>query len=77
MATPSPSARMRGVVTSPVVTPALSHAMPTAVSEAVCKRRGASGVGKRCEASGVGQAAWGKRCGHAAWGKRCEARGVA
>ena len=63
---------MRGVVTSPVVTPALSHAMPTAVSEAVCKRRGASGVGKRCEASGVKQAAWGKRRGasgvkHAVW----------
>ena len=37
LATPSPSARMRGVVTSPVVTPAQSHAMPTAVSEGVCK----------------------------------------
>ena len=36
LATPSPSARMRGVVTSPVVTPAQSHAMPIAVSEGVC-----------------------------------------
>lgn len=45
---------MRGVVTSPVVTPALSHAMPTAASEAVCKR---------CGASGVVQAVWCTRCG--------------
>eukprot|EP00964_Phaeocystis_antarctica_P058309 scaffold34584_cov87-Phaeocystis_antarctica.AAC.8 len=37
LATPRPSARMRGVVTSPVVTPAQSHAMPTAVSEGVCR----------------------------------------